>query len=198
MTDTQTNSGEGNSAKPARAKVCTKVYLDAEGNEHKSASSEMQVLRFKFADGTTRDVKPTQFQKSVLVCATFHGLSQTLGDVFAGVKGNVDEAIENFDTKLEVLMSGVWVKEREGVGPRPSMVADAIVAAKLAAGQLTEPVSPERYEEIRGKCSTAQQRKEALANRVIAAEYEKLKAAKAADKAAKAAEAAKGATLEGF
>ena len=122
----------------------------------------------------------------------WHGFSQGLGDKFAGSKGDVDAAEQDFVTKLEVYTGGEWVTTREGVGQRPSFIHEAIKRALEAKG---ETVDDDRMKGIREKVKTAEQRKEAMANPLIKAQYEAVRAEEqakrleAANKAAAASEA---------
>lgn len=173
-----------------RTPVATKVFLNAEGEESRHASPEAVALRFAFANGTSHDIALTDLPSNIIDAAAWHGISQKLGDAYAGAKGDADEAVEAFETLIERLKLGEWVKAREGGGPRPSMVVDAIVAALQDNG---EEVDDARRAAIMAKVKGPEARKGALANPVINAHYERLKLEAAKDRAKKAADKAKGA-----
>lgn len=155
-----------------RVKVCDKSYIDADGEESRYASPETVGLVFKFTDGTERKVSLNSIGEKCKGAALWHGLSQKLGDSYAGAKGEVQTAIENFDTVLERLGNDDWVQQGEGPGTRPSMVADAIKAALEKGGQ---EVTEERYAKIRETIKDKDNRKAALAIPEVAVEYERLK-----------------------
>lgn len=175
-----------------RQQVAVKTFIDGEGNESKHASPEAAVLRFAFSNGTTHDISLDELPDNIKAAAAWHGLSQKCGDSYAGAKGDADEAVESFETLLERLKLGEWVRAREG-GPRPSLVVDAVVAALEEAG---ETVDDARKAAIVEKVKGKEARDATLANPVFRAHYERLKAEAAKARAKKAADAAKGAELD--
>lgn len=186
----------------AREKLCTKVYVDADGGETRSAHPGATKLEFRFgadpkAPEQVEVVTLADLPEEVRTCAAWHGLSQTLGDTYAGAKGDLTAALDAFQTKFEVLAGGQWVEKREGVGPKPSSVAAAVKAALEANG---ETVDDDRMAAIMSKLKTAEQRKAAVANPAINAQYEAIKLANAKAKAKAAAAKAKDADegIEGF
>ena len=118
---------------------------------------------------------------------TLHGLSQKLGDSYASIS-DIGESIEACQSVQERLQLGDWVKAREGAGPRPTMVVDAVVAALIADGQ---DVSDERKAKIVTVLSDKDERKAALKDPVIKAQYEGIRAAAAAKRAKEAKAEAK-------
>ncbi len=168
-----------------RARVCTKRYLDADNTANAHATPDAVAMQFAFVGGETLRVEMSNFPPNIVDCLAWHGMGQVLGDAYAGKSG--DDAIEAFQTKLERLTSGDWVKPREGLGPQPSLVIEAVCAALQNAGA---DVDDERRESIAGKLKTPEARKRALATPAIAAEYERLKADRAIKRAKLAAEKA--------
>lgn len=177
------------------ATKCKKTYKNGEGEISSHASADVISLSFAFTDGPTSEIVLSDLSADVLKAAAAHGLSQKLGDSYAGKDG--DEAVEAFGTVLEQLKGGEWIKVGEGVGTRPSMVADAIKAALEASG---ETVDEDRYKLIVEKVKGNDARKAALANAAISAQYERIKAERAVERASKAEEKASGveADLSGF
>lgn len=176
-----------------RTTICKKVYVDSEGNETSHASPNVDRLEFRFANGTVLAVSEKDVGDGCRKAAFFHGLAQKIGDSYAGVKGDTTTAIENASTVIERLMGDDWVKQGEGIGARPSLVVDAVIAALEEAG---ETVSDDRRKAIMEKVKGKEGREGALANPVINAHYERIKAARQAERAAKAAAAAQGKELE--
>jgi len=170
----------------ARNEIAKKVYVTPTG-EVTHAQPDVTKMEFRFSDGTTVTVDRTKLGKNVQAAAFWHGISQKLGDSYAGAE-SVDEAIESIETLLERLGADDWVKAREAAGPRPTMVVDAVVAALIAAGQ---KVDDARRAKIAEKLKTNDARQAALKDARVSAEYEKLRAAKAAERAKAAADKAK-------
>ena len=172
------------------AKVCEKIYLDGDGNEHRSASTEAAALQFRFANGQEVTVDLSKFPKEIVQAAAWHGVAQKIGDSYAGSE-TVDEAVERAQTMLENLEGGTWVATRTAAGPRPSLLVDAIVAAKTEAGQEVDPVA------IAQKLKDQPDlKKNALQNPVIKSHYDKIKAERAAAKAKESAKEARGAEAD--
>ena len=174
----------------AREKICTKVYINVDGSEAVHASPEAASLEFRFESGETIVVELGTIAENCVRAATWHGLSQKLGDTYAGK--DASDAAEEVQTLLERLQSGDWVKAREGAGPRPTLVSAAIVAALEAEGQTVDQA---REKAIHEKVNDPASRKSALANKKISAHYERIKAELAQEKAAKAETAAAGETV---
>lgn len=166
-----------------RAKVCDKSFIYANGDEAAPTGTQ-----FKFVNGQILTVNLADLDSEMVANLTCHGIGQKVGDAYAGAKGNVDEAIESASAVIERLLSGDWAAEREAAGPSPNMVAEAVIAAKTAAG-IEFDIEATRAKYV-GK-DTADARKRALENVDVKAHYERLRAEAAAQRAAKAAEAAK-------
>ena len=194
MTDTMT---ETETPKKKRASVAEKSYLYSDGESGRHAKPGTEVLVFKFADGETYEVRGSDLPPAIMEAAAYHGLSQKLGDSYAGAKGNIADARDAFETVLERLTNGDWVTVGEGPGTRPSMVADAV---KAALEELGETVDEDRYAGIMEKVKGKDGREGALKNALVTKHYERIKAERAAEKAAKAAKNAEGADedLSGF
>lgn len=169
----------------ARTQVCKRVYAYGEG-EGRSAKPDTKSLTFAFTDGSTVAIKLDDFPKDVLTCAMWHGLNQKLGDSFAGAKGDPSKAEESFMEVFEALKTGTWVAEGESAGPRVSQLAQAILAAKQAAGDTKVTI-----EDITAKCQDADYRKKAATVPQVKAELEAIKAKAAQERAKKAAAEAK-------
>jgi hypothetical protein len=171
----------------AREKIAKKVYVLENGDEAAHASPDVSHLEFRFESGDTIIVRLEDIDNGCRTAAAWHGISQKLGDTYAGK--DAAEAAEEVQSLLERLQSGDWIKAREGGGPRPTLVIEAIVCALIDNG---EEVSDERRATIAAKVNTPTERKRALKQPAVQAHFERLKAERAADKAAKAAEDADG------
>lgn len=174
-----------------REKVCDKAYIDKAGKETRYVPESATILEFRFTDPKKTVIKfdPRKCTADIVNRLLFHGAAQKGGDSYAGAKGNVSDAIDNCAAVVELLQAGTWTERAEGVGPAPSMVAEAIVAALKKKGERVEET---RANAIREKVRDKATREGALADPAIKAEYEAAKAARAAERAKEAATAAKG------
>ena len=116
-----------------RTSVCKKVYVNKDNTESRSAGPDVVAQEFRFTNGNTHSIKFADFPAEIRACAGLHGLSQTLGDKFAGSKGDADAAESDFESKVEQLMAGNWIVGGVGV-PRISIVLEAIIRCKEAEG----------------------------------------------------------------
>lgn len=181
-----------------RQRIATRNYRLPEGKTSRSASADATGLEFVWADKRPVSVYTlADLPESIRTALAWHGLSQKLGDGFASAKGDIDTAEETSDALYENLKNGTFVERAEGVGPAPTMVAEAIAEALRAKG---ETVDEARFNTIVEKVKDKATREGALKDPAIAASYAAIRAKRAAEKAAKAAEAAKGATIgiDGF
>ena len=174
-----------------KASVCKKVYVNDAGEETRSAAPDARHLDFRFANGNTHKVELADHTDQIQHCLMWFGISEKYGNAYAGAKGDADTAEEAFLSMQEQLRGGTWVEKAE-VGPRPSLIADAIIAALTAAGQT---VDDKRSASVREKVKDKATRDGALKDPVIKAQYEAIKAARAAARAKAAAALAKGAEI---
>ncbi len=173
--------------------VCKKVYVAKDGTETRSATPDAEKLEFRFTNGNVHAVTLADEPKSIDTCLRWFGRSEKYGNAYANAKGSADDAEEMFLSMREQLVAGTWVERAEGLGPRPSLIADAIIAALVNSG---ETVDDTRAGVIREKVKDKATRDGALKDPAIKAEYESAKATRAAERAKKAAADAKGKTIE--
>lgn len=179
--------------KAKRTALCEKVYTNGT-DEFRHVKPDVTKLTFKFANGSAHALSLGQFPEAIQLCLAWHGLAQKCGDAYAGDK-TVEDAEQSFLSIVEQLEGGEFTSGREGVGPRPSMVVEAVVAALQAKGEVVDDA---RRASIAEKLKGADNRKAALANPVIAAQYERIKLAAQQARADEAAKKAEGATLGDF
>jgi hypothetical protein len=141
---------------------------------------EAGISTITFTGGHVITARFADFPENIKTALGLHGLNQKLGDSYAGSKGDVDDAIESAQSVLEQLLAGEWSKTREAAGPRPSMVADAVVNTLRANGHVFADEAAEAATRAKymGKDSAAN-RKNALENKQVKTEYEKLRVAAA-------------------
>ena len=174
-----------------KASVCKKVYVAKDGTETRSATPDAVELQFRFENGNTHKVALSDHNPEILSCLTFFGISEKYGNSYAGAKGDPADAEEKFLSMQEQLKGGTWVEKAEA-GPRPSLIADAIIAALKSAGQT---VDEKRAGAVREKVKDKATRDGALKDPVIKAEYEAIKAERAVERAKAAKALAKGETV---
>lgn len=177
---------------PKRAKIADRVYVSPSG-ESRNANPDSTALNFKFANGKTMSFAIAKFPVNVQKCFAWHGLSQKIGDSFASAKGNIDEAIENVEALVEVLMAGTWVEKGEGVGAAPSLVLEAVIRALKAEGQVVDDARVAKAAET---LKIKEKREGALKDPKIAAAYAAIRAERAVAKAKEAAVGAKGSSAK--
>lgn len=168
------------------AEKAKKSYISAQGDESRSAVPGTVQVVFQFANGENRAVSPEDFPEEIRNCFTLNGISQKLGDKYAGVD-TAEEAVEAFDDLLSALREGRWLMRTSEAGPRTTDLAAALHAVKS-----------DKYPDVTAAAKAVsewdeERRKSALKVPQIAAEIQKIRADRQAAKAAKAAEAAAGA-----
>ena len=168
------------------SKRAEKVYINQAGEETRHASPEAVALIFKFADGDEHRVELSDFPEETLRAAAWHGISQKLGDSYAGAKDKDESAEDLYLDQLDALKRGDWVKQRESAGPRTSMVAEAL-----------HTVKPDKYPTVEAaqeavSAWSKDERAAKLKVPALAAALADIKAKRAAEAAAKAAETAAG------
>lgn len=184
-----------------RNSVAKKFYIVpglADADQPQKVVAGSTAVRFDFANGVSRTVAPGDLPESIAALLTLYGIAQKLGDTYAGVSGDIDEAVEGFDAMLEQFKAGDWSTERAATGPLSSRVVEAWVNVQTAAGKSPTDEAKAAVAAIlkdggtwpaTGETVTAAQAKAKFtANPKIAAEMERLRAERAAAKLAKLAE----------
>ena len=175
-------------------KKASKFYLDKDGKESRHASADAIALMIRFANGHEISVAPSELKSDIVVCAALHGVSQKIGDSYAGSK-TVDEAIEKAEALVENLLEGTWINRAEGA-VRTTVLAEALHRAKgdkypsieLAAVAIKEWDAEKRKAVLDAKKGVPQ----------LIAAYAEIQAERAANRATKLAVDASDADTEGF
>lgn len=105
-----------------------KQFLKADGTTSKHVTSDAVALQIVFNNGEQRTFDPSTAPAEMQKCLILHGMSQKLGDGGAGK--DVNDFIEKVDDIWEAILEGRWSDRAEGVGPRTSLLAEAIAEAK--------------------------------------------------------------------
>lgn len=142
-------------------------------------------VSFTFSNGTLIEALLSDMSPDMVTNLALHGLSQKIGDSYAGTK-DVEDSIAFASAMLKRLQEGEWKVAREGGGgaQRTSMIVEALAAA-------TGKTRDEALEVVAtlDKDKVAALKKHPL----VAAELAKIAAARAAAKAEQlAAEATEG------
>jgi len=134
-----------------------------------------------FESGDALTVNLDQLDQSIVTKLALHGLSQKLGDSYAGAE--MAEAFELASSVATRLIEGEWTQAREGGGggARMSMLVEALAAA---TGQTAEA----SLDVVKGMSD--EQKKELKKHPAIASKLATIAAERAVEKAAKAEQAA--------
>ena len=105
----------------AKVKFCEKEY-----------DLDTGVVSFTFGNGEVVEVDVNQLPEQMRKQLMLHGVSQKVGDSFAGAKGNFMEGISAAKSVIEQLVAGIWRSARgEGEArPRLGELAEAIARIK--------------------------------------------------------------------
>lgn len=174
-----------------RATKAEKKFLHADGTLHAHASPDAVALVIKFANGQDLTIDPSSFNATVAKCFLLHGMSQKLGDSYAGAE--TAEAAYDKAANLAEAMSGEngqWLQKGEAAGPRVSILAEAVMRAK-----------PEKYPTVESAVAmlqpkTKEERAAIAAIPAVEAASAAIRAERAVKAAQKAAEAAGQSTAE--
>lgn len=163
------------------------VYINAAGEESRSANKDVVILRFNFEDGVSVDFDIRATSDDIKLCAMAHGFNQKLRDSFAGKKG--EEARKELDTVMSNLLGGFWTKpSKSGDGSSTNMtiLVEAIVRGLQEEGQ---EVGAERVAAIKAKLAAMEDTKDLMKKPAIAKHYKAIVAERAVAKANEAAKA---------
>lgn len=113
-----------------------KAVINEAGDLVKTKFAEKTIIDGKlsiaFGNGTVVSVSLDDIPEELHVDLALHGLSQKLGDSYAGAKGDYEFAIKNVTQVVEQLKSGEWRASR-GSGeskPRVGELAAAVARVK--------------------------------------------------------------------
>jgi hypothetical protein len=163
------------------------VYINAAGEESRSANKDVVILRFNFEDGVSVDFDIRATSDDIKLCAMAHGFNQKLRDSFAGKKG--EEARKELETVSANLLGGFWTKpSKSGDGSSTNMtiLVEAIVRGLQEEGQ---EVGADRVAGIKSKLAAMEDTKELMKKPAIAKHYKAIVAERAVAKANEAAKA---------
>ena len=112
--------GEVQAADAKKVRFCAKEY-----------DLDTGLVEFEFGNGKKLECDSNKIPEETRKQLMLHGVSQKVGDSFAGVKGNFVEGITNAQSTIDQLYAGVWLADREGdARPRLAELAEAIARIK--------------------------------------------------------------------
>lgn len=89
------------------------------------------VVTFTFGNGTVIELDSNKLGEDMRKQLMLHGISQKVGDSFAGVRGNFVEGVGNAQDTVDQLLAGVWKAARDDdAKPRLAELAAAIARIK--------------------------------------------------------------------
>ena len=107
-------------AEDKKVKFCNKEY-----------DLDTGLVEFQFGNGKTLSCDSNKIPEETRKQLMLHGISQKVGDSFAGVKGNYAEGMQNAQDTIDQLYAGVWKAAREDdARPRLAELAEAIARIK--------------------------------------------------------------------
>jgi hypothetical protein len=154
----------------------------------KTMRDDFSGVDFNFSEGTVLSMLVADVPEALRPRLICHGLSQKIGDSYAGAAGNVADAIDWAQTTIELLTSGEWSERKEGAVARPSRIVKAAMLAYQEAGKPVDEAA------IMEKAKDKAWREKAMTNAAIKAIYDRLVVEEAQAKAALSAAAAASAT----
>ena len=173
-----------------RKSIATKTLVDNANNDVKRATDAAGVrITFDgYTEGTVA-VMLSDLPQEIVTALAVHGLSQKLGDSYAGAKKAAENgsdpavwAAEQAATVAENLAAGIFVAVREGDGEgRVSLLIQALEAVANANGQTLDIAATKAV--LRDDAN----RKAVRAIPAVAAELRRLEAERAQERAAAAA-----------
>lgn len=118
-----------------RNTIAAKHYITVGGDDPQKIVAESAAVEFRFKNGETRRCELSNYAENIQNLFGLYGIAQKLGDAYAGVDGDVDAAVENFDALNEQLLGGEWTSESRASGPRIGHVVEAWERILVAAGK---------------------------------------------------------------
>ncbi len=177
-----------------KSNVCKKVYTFPDGETGAHAKPDAVSLAFNFSGGESVIVTPGDFPKEVQTCLMYFGISEKLGNAYAGAAKKAKEtgeevsavAFDLFEALRERLVLGEWIAEREAGGPRIGQLVQAVINCKARLGEVIE------YAAVAEILKDKEIREMVEKDPVVVAEVASIRATAAAERAATAATAAEG------
>lgn len=101
----------------------------------KAVDTESKSVAFTFVNGMHRRIKLDELSADIQTQLALHGLSQKGGDSYSGAE-TVTEAVERFNSTIDMLLAGDWTAGRSATG---GVWVDAIAqAAKVTREEALE------------------------------------------------------------
>jgi hypothetical protein len=158
---------------------------------NKEIRDDATCVDFKFTDDTQtvlsaeianlpEMINTKRGQVNTLHYLACHGLSQKIGDSYAGCGGVVATAIDWAAATIETLYGGDWSEQREGGGvDRPTRVVKAVMRLLTALGKTFDETA------LLEKYKSKEARDKAMARADVKAHYDDIAVEEAQERAAK-------------
>jgi hypothetical protein len=119
-----------------RTNVCKKYILNDSGQVVSGDSPEEMghIACFEYVNGYKLMVDVREYDEYIKTRSLIHSTHQKIGDEYAGVKDDTDEAIERSVAMKERLLSGAWISDAKGGGTSHAVIHEAVVRVLEAQG----------------------------------------------------------------
>lgn len=104
----------------------------------KKVAEDFSGVTFSFSNGEVLDISVSELPASIVGQLICHGLSQKIGDSYAGAK-TVEEALENASEMAQRLLKGEWGTVRSE-GTSKARISQLSLALQRATGKTEEEV----------------------------------------------------------
>jgi len=165
-----------------RAKVSRKLFHFEDGTTSKNAGEGITKVTFDFYDP---DYNGDESERPVLIDETitiskedvdglasnvraamaWHGLGNKLLDSYSGQSKSDENPWDIMGSVWEAMQNGIWVQRGESAGPRSTLLLEALIRMRKAAGG---DVTPEWLAKAAESIKTPEQKKAAKANAKVA------------------------------
>jgi hypothetical protein len=180
-----------------RSKKATIEYRNDGGGTSKRVDAAFPIVVFKFDGAGEVKLDTREVTQELAVVASIRGLTEKIRDTFAGSESAADAA-EEAASMIEVLLAGDWYTERASAGPRPTVVAEAVIRALREAGKAIDEATEATVRSMFTGKGTEQARKDAMADPAIYKHVVAIRAEREAERLAEMQKAGKPSILAGL
>jgi hypothetical protein len=149
-----------------RSKKATIEYRNDAGGVNKRVDPAFPIVAFVFDGAGVASFDTREVTDEIRSIAAIRGLTEKVRDTFAGSESAADAA-EEAASMIEVLLAGEWYTERTSAGPRPTVVAEAVIRALRESGKAIDAATEATVRAMFTGKGTEQARKDAMADPAI-------------------------------
>jgi hypothetical protein len=180
-----------------RSKKATIEYRDNAGGKSKRVDPAFPIVAFVFDGAGTATFDTREVTDEIRSIAAIRGMTEKVRDTFAGSESAADAA-EEAASMIEVLLAGDWYTERASAGPRPTVVAEAVLRAVRESGKTVTPEFEATVRSMFTGKGTEQARKDAMEDPAIYKHVVAIRAEREAERLAEMQAAGKPSILAGL